>query len=294
MKSIKWYMQNGFRSILTLINPKLNTAVTYYVKFRKRWDPQHPITLNDKILWLKYNTYWNNSTITMCVDKYRVRTYLEERGFGFLLNDLLGVYYKAEDIEWDKLPEKFAIKYNNGAGCNLIVSDKGSLDIKSAEKTINKWFKTKPWLGWAEMQYKNVKPCIIIEKYLGTESGEYPEDYKFYCFNGKSKYVMICVDRGAKREPKYFYFDREWNMMPFTSDYFSDPDRKIAKPEFIDEAFDIAEKLAAPFPFVRTDLYIVGGKIYFGELTFTPSAGLDNGRLPQTDKLLGEILQIYQ
>lgn len=41
------------------------------------------------------------------------------------------------------------------------------------------------------MQYKDVKPCIIVEKYLGTESGELPVDYKFYCMNGKASSVRL-------------------------------------------------------------------------------------------------------
>ena len=35
------------------------------------------------------------------------------------------------------------------------------------------------------------------------------------------------------------------------------------------------KKLSKPFPLVRVDLYIVDNKVYFGELTFTPAAGLD-------------------
>jgi hypothetical protein len=43
----------------------------------------------------------------------------------------------------------------------------------------------------------------------------------------------------------------------------------------------MAEDLAKPFPFVRVDLYNIDGKIYFGELTFTPAKGtliLDDDR----------------
>ncbi len=105
--------------------------------------------------------------------------------------------------------------------------------------------------------------------------------------NGKSKYVMICVDRIIGKKVKYFYFDRDWNMMPYTQDALNDPNRIIPKPDHIDEAFEYAEKLSKDFPFVRVDLYIVNGKIYFGELTFTPSAGLDSGRLRSTDEILG-------
>ena len=290
--SIKTKAAGIFRSALTLISPRLNTAVSYRVKFGRRWDIEHPKTLNDKILWLKFNTYWENPTIKQCADKLRVRDYLTEHGFGDLLNELIGVYYNVDDIDWDSLPDQFALKLNVGCACNIIVSDKSKLDIEAAKAKMRKWLKSNYWLGWSEMQYKDVKPCILVERYLGSPDGTLPEDYKFYCLNGEAKYVMVCVDREIGKHAAFYYFDREWNMMPYSEDYFKDPNRVIPKPAHIEEAFEAAEKLSGEFPFVRTDLYIVNGKVYFGELTFTPSAGLDQGRLPETDRILGEQLKL--
>ena len=54
MKSLKRAMQGAFRSTLTLISPKLNTAVTYRVKFGRKLDLTRPTTFNEKVLWLKY------------------------------------------------------------------------------------------------------------------------------------------------------------------------------------------------------------------------------------------------
>lgn len=134
------------------------------------------------------------------------------------------------------------------------------------------------------------KYCSISHNVV-TLIGSHPShDYKFYCMNGKSMYVMVCEDREIGKKAKYFYFDKAWNMMPYSQDALDDPDRVIPKPEGIDLAFEYAEKLSKEFPFVRVDLYIVDGKVYFGELTFTPSAGLDTGRLPATDRILGDQL----
>ena len=101
---------------------------------------------------------------------------------------------------------------------------------------------------------------------------------------------MVCEDREIGKKAKYFYFDKNWNMMPYSQDALDESGRIIPKPEGIDTAFEYAEKLSKDFPFVRVDLYIVNGKVYFGELTFTPSAGLDTGRLPSTDRILGDQL----
>lgn len=279
---------------LTRISPMLNTRVLYKYKFKKKLDLDNPVTLNEKILWLKFNTYWNNPTIKQCADKYRVREYVKEAGYPELLVDLIAVYEEPKQINWTELPNEFALKLNVGCGYNIIVSDKSKLDIKNTEKKIKKWMREKYWLGHSEMQYKNVKPYILIERFLGTNDGELPNDYKFYCMNGLCKYVMICEERGQDGKAKFFYFDREWNMMPYTQDALNEPNKIIPKPVNMDLAFDYAEKLSKGFPFVRVDLYIVNGKVYFGELTFTPSAGLDNGRLPDTDLILGKMLLLPQ
>ena len=54
----------------------------------------------------------------------------------------------------------------------------------------------------------------------------------------------------------------------------------------------LAEKIAKNFPFVRVDLYNIQGKIYFGEMTFTPAKGtliLDDDK---ADFEMGEWLDI--
>ncbi len=290
-------LAKGFRSLLTLISPKLNTKVTYFVKFHKRLDFNNPETLDEKILWLKFNTYWNNPLIKQCADKFKVREYIEKCGLGSILNELIAVYETPEQIEWDKLPRSFALKLNIGCGFNHIVADKSKEDFISIKKEAAHWIKQSKtqYLSYSEMQYKDVKPYILVEKYLGNaEKGILPVDYKFYCLNGQAKYVMLCVDRENGKHAKFYYFDRDWNKMPYSADYFADPNRKIPKPPLIDDAFEVAEKLSAEFPFVRTDLYIVDDKVVFGELTFTPSGGMDNGRLPETERLLGEQLTLPQ
>lgn len=285
-------LAHNFRCFLSIISPKLNTKVCYYFKFGKKLNLDRPETLNEKILWLKFNSYLNNDVIKQCADKYQVREYLKRKGYETLLNPLIGAYDNIESIPWDDLPNSFALKLNVGCGKNIIVHNKHEIDASSVKLAMKSWLSDNYWKAYSEMQYKDVKPYILIEEYLGGPNGELPDDYKFYCMNGKSKYVMVCEDREIGEKAKYFYFDRDWNMMPYTQDALDDPKRVIPKPEHIDEAFEIAEKLSKEFTFVRVDLYIINGKVFFGEFTFTPSAGLDNGRLPQTDRMLGEQLSL--
>lgn len=273
--SFKKRLAHYYRVCLTLISPKLNTSVVYRTRFGKRLDLDNPETLNEKTLWLKFNTYCNNQLVRQCADKYLVRQYIENAGCGSILNELLGVYKNPEDIEWDSLPNQFAIKLNVGCGYNHIVFDKYNEDINELKKTIRRWMKEAPkqWLGYSELQYKDVEPVIIVEKYLGSPDCKLPEDYKLYCINGKCYMTMFCKDRDNHGHgAKYYYLDREWNMI---ANGEGNPKAIVSKPICLEEAMNIAEILSRPFPFVRVDLYLIGNTIVFGELTFTPAAGMD-------------------
>ena len=61
------------------------------------------------------------------------------------------------------------------------------------------------------------------------------------------------------------------------------------KPARLQEMIALAEKLAAGFPQVRVDFYLLNdGSIKFGEMTFTSGTGMDRF-IPQFyDRQLGE------
>ena len=147
--------------ILSRISPKLCTRILYRVRFQKKLDFDNPVTLNEKILWLRFNTYKDNPTIKRCADKMAVRDYIQEHGYGDLLIDLIAAYDNPNQIEWNCLPNSFAIKMNIGSGMNMIVKDKTKLDLSKTQETISRWFKTEFWPKRAELQYKNVKPYVL-------------------------------------------------------------------------------------------------------------------------------------
>ena len=189
MKTTDTKLGRRFKQMLTRISPKLNTKVVYLTKFKKPINLKHPQTLDEKIQWLKFNTYYQNPLITQCADKYAVREYVEKSGCGEILNELYGVYDWVEEIPWETLPNQFVIKWNFGCGQNLIVFDKSKLDIEDAKRKLNEWYKIRNtfYLTYSEMQYKGIPPKLICEKLIETESGDVPVDYKLYCFNGKTR-----------------------------------------------------------------------------------------------------------
>ncbi len=276
--------------LLTRISPKLNTQIWYRHRFGKWLDMNNPQTSNEKILWLKFNTYYKNPLVTQCADKYAVREYVREKGCGDILNELYGCWTNPDDIDFDALPDKFVLKNNYFYHMNLVVTDKSKLDIPATRKLLHKWLRNNGHLVYSEMHYGDIPKKIIAEKFIATEDGLAPADYKIYCCNGKPLYVMVCIGRGENVRPKFYYFDPQGNLQrELTRDGKNAPeDFHYTIPAGWDKMMQYAEKLSAPFPFVRADFYLESGQVIFGELTFTPASGLDGGKLPLTDRLIGE------
>lgn len=279
--------------------PELLLKLRYRYVFKKSLDLKNPRDLNEKILWAKL--YSDTTRWTELADKRQVRDYVEKLGLGDILVKLYATWYKTEDINWDILPDKFIIKANNGdgKGTNKII-DKTKITPPEKEKIVSmvdEWLHRKN-IGalHAEPQYKDMKPCVVVEEVLPLEKGATSlTDYKMWCFNGKCYYTFVCNERNANGNSAHVMtYDMDWNAHPefsvFNSDYLRGD--IIPKPKNFDKMVEIAEKLSKSFPELRVDLYNIDGKIYFGELTFTSQGGFMDYFTPEFNKMLGEKFSI--
>lgn len=249
-----------------------------------------PKTFNEKMQWLK--VFYEDPLITKCSDKYLVREYVEERIGSDVLVPLVGAYSSPEEIDFNALPDKFVLKVNWGSGLNIICHDKKSLNIQETKDLLSQWMKKESnhYYNSFEFGYKDIKPKIICEQYIEQLDGKLL-DYKFYCFNGRFKYVHIDFDRQTKHTRSFY--NREWEKLNFTTRY---PQRAepIKKPDQFDKMIEIVEALAKGFIFVRVDLYNIDKKIYFGELTFYHGSGMEVFTPQEWDAKLGELITLPQ
>ena len=276
-------------STATKISPKLNTKLRYRYTFKKKLNLNNPKTFNEKLLWLKLNKYNKDPLVIKCADKFLVREYIKECGLEDTLNPLIGVWDNAEDIPWENLPQKFALKWNFGAGMNIICKDKNALDKKQVISQMKAWSKNKCWLGYSEMHYKYMPRKIICEEFIECEEAVIP-DYKVYCFHGEPKAILVMHCRGSSAM-KTEFFDSEWRKLE-TSKKYGEPEAPTPKPQCFDRLMEISRILSKPFPFVRCDFYIVGNKIYFGELTFTPAGGMHTSQTKIDGKDMTDFLDL--
>jgi hypothetical protein len=232
--------------------------------------------------------YDNTPQKTLLADKYRCRPFVAETIGEEYLVPLLGVWENADDIDFGALPDRFALKTNHGSGTNVIVKDKGKLNIGKARKKLNRWLKTNfAYVGF-ELQYKRIPPVIIAEEYIENMTGDVC-DYKFYCFGGEPKYCEVDIDRYTLQ--KCTVFDLNWERAFAYADLPEIP-LPFPKPCNFDQMVILARKLCQGFSHVRVDFYNLSGKIYFGEMTFTSSSGNEPFSPPEYDLVLGELIKL--
>lgn len=248
-------------------NNRLGSDILYIARTHQIPNYKNPRNFNDKTMNLKFS-YKDNELVIKCTDKYEVRQYIEKIECEEILNEIYGVYESVDEIDFDKLPDKFVLKCTHGCAYNIICFDKKILDIEATKRKLNKWLKET--YGWAtgELHYTKIKPRIICEKFIETENNELPVDYKFYCFNGICKGILVCSERIKKL--KLNFFNSNWQELKYIKDY-ERGSTDIKKPDNLKEMIKYAEKLSKDFKFVRVDLYSNEDKIVFGELTFTPA-----------------------
>lgn len=201
-------------------------------------------------------------------DKERVREYVSECGLDHILLKHYGVWDRPEDIEWDKLPQKFILKANNGCANHVICKDKEKLDKQKAIETLN--INIQNGLNSAERHYRAIKPLVFAEELLDTGSDKLPTDYKIMCINGEPDHFFVACEREVSA--RYETYDFQWEKLPYTKKEFL-PHVQIDRPQHIEELKEYAKKLSHIFPVVRVDFYEFEGSIYFSELTFSPWGG---------------------
>lgn len=291
----------------TIYNPRWRLknyfALREFGESHKRWfieqkysyllgefpDLDNPKTFNEKIHWLNLN--YQNELITKCCDKYEMKIYIKEKIGSKYVVPVLKVFNSANEINFDELPNKFAIKVNWGDGAEFseLVTDKKNVDINKIKFKMNNAIQ--PWNNlyyshffWG---YKNVKPKIFVEQYLEHDGSDL-NDYKVHCFNGEPKLILVCEERSNQRMKKTF-LDTNWNILPCRRDD-GDVNPDVKKPNNLDEMLKIAKILSKPFPFVRVDFYNVNNQLYIGEMTFHPGCGFESFIPESYNRIFGDMI----
>lgn len=270
-----------------LLNSKQYLSLRYRVIFKKKIDWNNPKTLSEKIQWMK--VYGFRPEYTMMADKILVKDFVRSVIGDEYVIPTIGVWDSEKDIDFNTLPDKFVLKANHNSAGTIICTNKRELDIKNVRKNLHKQLKQNYYLFGHETAYRDIKRRILSEPYMHDEKTGELRDYKFFCYDGIVKAVLVTSNRTELLNLDYF--DSDFNHFPFKQGY-ENSNKTLERPEHFELMKNLASKLSSGIPYVRVDLYEINGKVYFGEMTFYHFNGFAPFDPPEWDEIFGSWMKL--
>ena len=282
--------KHGRMTLRALLNKifgrKLIFRLRYFRQRRRFPDLDNPKDYSEHIIsailtddFLKYADY---------TDKIKVRDYVRSKGLDSILLEHYAYFDSPEDIDPERLPEKFVLKTNRGASAKdvSLCLDKKTFDWETAKRKLEKAMKHE---FEYELHYNAIAPRIICEELIEVPDGKFPIDYKFTCIKGELADIFVCSNRESGK-PCHCSVDLEWNQLPYIRERYL-PAEVPPRPKHLERMVEIARTLSEDFDFVRVDLYEYKDQVYFSELTFSPFGGIMYGYNDFGIKEIGRMIQ---
>jgi|SRR5690554_1251144 len=271
--------------LLKLIADKEFTQIRYFFKKKKKLNLINPETFSEKVNFVKL--YSDNPLRVLVADRLKVREFVSSKNTLCKVVPILWNGKVLKKLDFDLLPKQFVIKANHGSKMvALINKDQHSFDY--VKGLIQAWLKRDYYALGREKVYKDLERYIVIEKKLELQSGNIPQDFKFFCFDGKVELVEVDSDRFILHTRNFY--DRSFNYLDIKCMF---PNGEVlAKPIQFETAVEIAERLSEDFSFIRVDLYLLDdGSVYFGELTNYHGNGFETFTPESYDLYLGSLIK---
>lgn len=275
-KKLKYRMKLLYAAILYIIERAFGVDAAkkfdVFLRFRKQLELKDPQTLADKVCYIGLHAL--PPLAVRCTDKWEARRYVASKGLQEILIPVYGsAVSSAEEVDFGAFPDAFVLKATHGCGMNYICSDRSAFDQKECLAVMKQWLNTTYGTFSVEPHYRGISHRVYCEAYL-ADSTELM-DYKIHCINGKPSFILVCSGR-EDGFVKMDIFDLNWNWLDAVQPYKGHVPGtgNVPKPQNLEQMIKIAGILSADFDFVRVDLYEVDGKVFFGELTFTPANGV--------------------
>lgn len=250
------------------LSDKGYAKLRYWLELNEWPDMGGPQKFTEKIQYIKL--YERTDIRRRVADRMKVRSFVTEKVGEEHLIPLIDTFDTLTVAAWKSLPPQFVLKANHGCGMISIVFDKEQEEFEDIQQQTESWRRTNYFTIGREWVYKDLPRFILAEELLLNADGEIPNDYKFFCFNGRVKLIQIDYDRFGTQ--KRNLFDRDFNQIEGRLLYPPHPGEP-PEPAHLNKAIEVAEKLSAPFNFIRVDLYLLNDGIYFGEMTNYPGNG---------------------
>lgn len=230
---------------------------------------------------------------TVLADKLAVREYVSEKIGEQHLIPLLAVPDVFTQDVFDSLPDSFVMKANHGCGFVKVVRSKADVSFGELRQLADRWLGTDFSIASRERHYRSIKPQVYFEKLLLDRTGKVPPDYKISIFDREQGepviYTGVVSDRfGAARHD---FYDTQWNPLNIAAAGYPCSEHPAGRPPNWEEVVKVATLLSEGLGYVRVDLYAYDNEIFFGELTFTPGAGVTRFSQDSFDYEWGQLIR---
>ena len=285
-------LMDGARRVLFSPRLPFEMRSRLFYWYRKRsWPTRHPQSFSEKLHYKM--AYDRRPLLTVTTDKVAVRDYVTRAVGPEVLTRLIAVESDPARLDVEHFPAEFVVKPNHASGLAWIVSDRiastiapddaareapgvittarTGIDRRRLVETSRRWLATSYADVELEWGYRHIPRRIMVEELLVGAGGQIPQDYKLYVFNGGVRLIEVHTGRFGRHCCDLFRPD--WSSV---ATQFAEPpaDPTPSPPDSLERMLQIAETLGRETDFVRVDLYDIGGRVVFGELSSYP-AGID-------------------
>lgn len=288
---IKRSLLFGLHRLARIFSDETYLRIKYRIVHGRKLNLTTPRTFSEKLQWLKL--YNHQPEYVVLVDKIKVKEWVAEKIGTEYIIPTIAIYDKAEDIDFNALPDKFVIKCNHNSGKGMyICKNKSSINVNKVRKALKSGLKEDYFITSREWPYKDVPRKILVEQFMKNGVDLELADYKFFCFDGSPKYCQVIKDRTTNETIDFF--DMDWKHQPFIglTSGVKHSNTEIPRPRQFDLMKKIVSTLASGMSFSRIDLYDVNGKVYFGEITFFPASGSGEFYPDEWNNIIGDLLTL--
>lgn len=247
---------------------ELYMRIAHWMYFRRWPDFHHPRTLQEHIQAYVLRT--RDPALVMLADKIAVRDYIT-RTLGTSRHNvpLIGNWSHEDEVPLATLPYPVVLKPSHLSGRVLLLSCHRKADERTQRARLRSWLAKDHSRINREWFYSAVPRRVLAEPLLRDEQGHLPPDLKAYVIGGRVRYFQ--VDSGRFTRPTRNLYGPDWSLLPARTSL----PRHAAEPtpQQLPMLIEFAERLAAPFEFLRVDFYVIDGRVLVGELTSSPGAG---------------------
>jgi hypothetical protein len=228
---------------------------------------------------------------TSIISEGKFANYELVRSHGFDVPQQFGRWERPEDIPWDDLPDRVVVKPARGStarGVAPLIRVPGGWrvatykDVVSTEQVVERLAEL--------LDEERIAGPFGAEELLDGSNGPntLPIDVKAYTFYGEVPLLLLCKRRrhGRPSRSQFRYIDPTGQDLAGIAER-SPTAHTIDPPANLDRVIEVASGLSLMFraPFARIDLFAVGDRVVFGEVT--PRPGGTEWFGPELDATLG-------